>query len=71
MLYIEPLFKLGTYQPGRKRSRFGYADGVALFAFSPLLEDNCNILAKEWGEIMAWVNRKGLPLISRNRNSST
>lgn len=38
MLYIEPLFKLGACRPGRKRTRFGYADDVAILASSNAME---------------------------------
>ncbi|OHW97570.1 endonuclease reverse transcriptase [Colletotrichum incanum] len=54
MLYIEPLFKLGTVHPCRKRSRFGYADNIAILASSTSLEDNCALLAKEWEEAQEW-----------------
>ncbi|KZL86237.1 endonuclease reverse, partial [Colletotrichum incanum] len=54
MLYIEPLFKLGTARPGRKRSRFGYADDIAILASSTSLEDNCALLAKEGQEALGW-----------------
>ncbi|OHW96943.1 endonuclease reverse transcriptase [Colletotrichum incanum] len=60
MLYIEPLFKLGTVHPGRKRSRFGYADDIAIMASSTSLEDNCALLAKEWEEAQEWGASEGI-----------
>lgn len=60
MLYIKPLFKLGTSQPGRKRSRFGYADDVAILACSRSLEDNCKLLVTEWKEALEWDASEGI-----------
>lgn len=60
MLYIEPLFRLGTCQPGRKRSRFGYADDVAILACSRSLEENCTLLATEWKESLEWGASEGI-----------
>ncbi|CCF35795.1 reverse transcriptase [Colletotrichum higginsianum] len=60
MLHIEPLFKLGTVHPGRKRSRFGYADDIAIMASSTSLEDNCALLAKEWEEAQEWGALEGI-----------
>ncbi|KAK1613475.1 hypothetical protein BDP81DRAFT_336994, partial [Colletotrichum phormii] len=47
ILYIKPLFKLGTASPGRKQSRFGYANNVAILLSLILLKNNYNILTKE------------------------
>lgn len=60
MLYIEPLFKLSISQPSRKRSRFGYADDIAILACSSSLEDNCDLLAKEWREALEWGASEGI-----------
>lgn len=60
MLYIEPLFKLSTLQPGRQRSWFGYADDIAILACSPSLENNCTLLAKEWKEALDWGALEGI-----------
>jgi len=47
MLYIAPLFWLGT--PAR---RFGYADDIALLAISTDLQENCNSLQRDVQEAL-------------------
>ncbi|KAJ8066801.1 hypothetical protein OCU04_004188 [Sclerotinia nivalis] len=55
MLYIAPLFWLGN--PIR---RFGYADDIALVAFSSSLQSNCDQLRSEMLEALNWGKSEGI-----------
>jgi hypothetical protein len=55
MLYIAPLFWLGT--PTR---RFGYADDIALLAISTDLQENCNSLQTDVQEALDWGQAEGI-----------
>ena len=58
MLFIQPLFLLGSRD--RKRARLGYADDVALLAASSSLEENNEVLAKDFQEATEWALQQGL-----------
>ena len=55
MLYISPLLRLG-----RPKTRFGYADDVALLATSPSLKANCESLSKSLSEALDWGASEGV-----------
>jgi ribonuclease HI len=55
MLYIAPLFWLGT--PTR---RFGYADDIGLLAVSTDLQENCNTLQRDLQEALDWGQAEGI-----------
>jgi hypothetical protein len=55
MLYIAPLFWLGT--PAR---RFGYADDIGLLAVSIDLQRNCDKLQKDVQEALDWGQSEGI-----------
>jgi hypothetical protein len=55
MLYIAPLFKLGT--PAR---RFGYADDIGLLAVSTDLQTNCKLLQEDLQEALDWGLAEGV-----------
>ena len=55
MLYLAPLFRVG-----RPRSRFGYADDVALLAISPSLATNSQALSASLQEALTWGSGEGI-----------
>lgn len=58
MLFIEPLFKIGTLQ--ERRGRLGYADDICQLVASPTLEENVDTLARCMGELQLWGSQEGL-----------
>ncbi len=58
MLFLEPLFKVGT--PARCRARAGYADNIALLAAGDSLKENYDTLKKDTQEVTEWAIREGL-----------
>ena len=55
MLYIAPLFWLGTLA-----KRFGYADDVGLLAVSIDLQTNCEKLQRDLQEVLEWGLDEGI-----------
>jgi hypothetical protein len=55
MLYIAPLFQLGS-----PKRRFGYADDGAFLAISPTLKDNCQSLSSTLQEALDWGLAEGV-----------
>ena len=58
MLFIEPLFKIGSLQA--RRGRFGYADDVCQIVASPSLETNIQTLEAIANEMQQWGSQEGL-----------
>jgi hypothetical protein len=58
MLYIEPIFKLGSAIT--HRGRFGYADDICQLVASKSLEENSAKLQSIATDLMAWGQREGL-----------
>ena len=56
MLYIAPLFRLGT----TRKHRFGYADDIGLLAISTDLQINCNKLQADLQESLDWGESEGI-----------
>src|SRR5436190_3239407 len=56
MLYIAPLFWLGT----TTKRRFGYADDIGLLAVSTDLQTNCEKLQKDLQEALEWGLSEGI-----------
>lgn len=55
MLYIEPLFKLGSL-----RTRFGYADDVAILRTGSSLEESTAKLTRELASSLEWGKKNGI-----------
>ena len=58
MLFIEPLFKIGSIQA--RRGRFGYADDICQIVTSSSLETNTQILEGLAAELQLWGLQEGL-----------
>ena len=58
MLFIQPLFFLGTLQ--RRRARSGYADDIALLCAGTSLEDNIAALQEDFKLLNSWADSEGL-----------
>ena len=58
MLFIEPLFRIGSVQA--RRGRFGYADDICQIVASPSLEANIKALEDIAAELQQWGSQEGL-----------
>lgn len=58
MLFIEPLFQIGSLQA--RRGRFGYADDICQIVASPSLEVNIKVLGDIAAELQQWGSQEGL-----------
>jgi ribonuclease HI len=77
MLFIQPMFFLGSLQ--RKRARSGYADDIALLCAGASLEENITTLQEDFKLLHTWADCEGLTFdiakselahFSRRKNSS-
>jgi hypothetical protein len=58
MLFLQPLFKLGSIE--RKRARYGYADDICLITAGCTLEENIAVLQQDFQLVATWGRAEGL-----------
>lgn len=58
LLFIQPMFHLGTLQ--RRRARSGYADDIALLCAGNSLDENTTVLQEDFKLLHTWASGEGL-----------